>query len=255
MHPLSGFSSGSERLKQQFGCHPEETKKATILGYRDAFSTGAGAMIGLSVFATNQIDFIVGISVFVLVLLALTQPEVLDMETQYSIYKSRHAQPLTHLIHVLFIWPQLFTFMMCVACLSRWAFLLALYYAVYYVVAERSVPGFTAALIVVACHKLAVNCVTWYDDAFSKALIVHAVCWSFQLVGIFLTRRWRMDGVVPWIRENFLQVVVMSPLLVIIELFVTLGFHKDFARRTRSNVSNLLKERKLRSESEGSSCG
>lgn len=219
----------------------------------EAFYTGIGVLIGMSLFATSRSDFVFGGALFVLLLLSLSTPEVLDMEHQYSAYKAQHQSKLNHALHAACVWPRFITFMVMVTAESSWASLITAYYAMYFVISDRSLIGVVAALLVLLSSGLANSLVSHFDDIFLPACYLHCVCWNVQLLShLFLEKRENAQTLAFIVLDNFLQFVLMSPLLVTIESAIALGFRKDFARRASTNIANMRTERKLRSDSESS---
>jgi uncharacterized membrane protein YGL010W len=228
-------------------------KRNTFLQASEAFYTGVGVLIGMSLFATNRSDFVFGGALFVLLLLSLSTPEVLDMEHQYSSYKAQHQSKVNHVLHALCVWPRFITFMVMVSAQSSWASLITAYYAMYFVISDRSLIGVVAALLVLLSSGLAKTVVSLYDEVFLPACYLHCVCWNIQLLShLFFEKRDTARTLAFIVLDNFLQFVLMSPLLVTIECAIGLGFRKDFARRASVNVCNMRTERKLRSDSESS---
>jgi uncharacterized membrane protein YGL010W len=220
-----------------------------LLERKDAVSTLVGTLIGLSLFSSSPIDFFFGGSLFVVLLLLLSTPEVMDVELQYSSYKARHATGVAHALHAAVAWPKLLTMLVFVARFSSWTSLVAGAYAIYYLIAERSLVALGSALGVVLTYSLATRAVAAYGSAaLELALAVHALCWAVQLASFRMNKPLSLSALL----EAFIELVVVSPLLVAVEIAILCGFRKDFARRIQSNVSSIITERKLRSDSESS---
>ncbi len=229
--------------------HNRDRVSGLLLERKDALSTLIGTLIGLSLFSSSPLDFFFGGSLFVVLLLLLSTPEVMDVELQYSSFKARHAGGVAHALHAAVAWPKLLTMLMFVARFSSWTSLVAGAYAIYYLVAERSLVALGSALGVVLTYSLATRAVAAYGStAFELALAVHALCWAVQLASFRMNQPLSLSALL----EAFVELVVVSPLLVAVEIAILCGFRKDFARRIQSNVSSIITERKLRSDSESS---
>lgn len=177
---------------------------------------------------------------FLLLLLSLSTPQVLDMEEQYALYQRHSSGTLNHFVHVLLVWPQLLSCMLVVASVSRWASLLAIYYALYYMLADRSPIGFAAALMVAASYNAATMLAQALADPVMVGVAAHVACWAAQLITHALCEGLHKSlQVATLVKNHFVQVVLMAPLLVMIELSVALGMRNQFAARARERASLL----------------
>mmetsp|Transcript_5877 Transcript_5877/g.12030 ORF Transcript_5877/g.12030 Transcript_5877/m.12030 type:complete len:273 (+) Transcript_5877:491-1309(+) len=242
---MLGMRSERKRSRSTSGLLKEADGSNTVLGTRDAFSTGAGVLIGLSLFARNHSDFLAGSTVLLLLLRALSTPEVLDMETQFSNYRLYVPRSFIRFVHLACVWPLLWTGMWMIASSSRWAFMLTMFYVVFYVLAERSIVGLTSAALVAGVYASSLVVIKQIDNPFETGAWIHVALWALQFVVEVSVEGWvNTFHVLNLMRRHLLQIILMTPLFTTIEIFLALGFRKDFARKVRANVTGMRRELK-----------
>ncbi|GBG31526.1 Hypothetical Protein FCC1311_077502 [Hondaea fermentalgiana] len=234
------------RSRSVSGLLKEADGSNTVLGTRDAFSTGAGVLVGLSLFARNHSEFLAGSTVLLLLLRALSTPEVLDMETQFSNYRLYVPRSMIRVVHLACVWPLLWTGMWMIASASRWALMLTMFYVIFYVLAERSVVGLTSAALVAGVYASSLVVIKHIDSPFEWGAWIHVALWVLQFVVEVSVEGWANTlHVLNLLRGHLLQVILMTPLFTTIEIFLALGFRKDFARRVRTKVAGLRREMEM----------
>jgi len=226
----------------------------SLLESKDASAACLGAILGLFIFSSSPTDFLFGCSLFVVLMLTLSTPEVLDVEMQISLYVSRHKNKMHHLVHALSVWPKFLSGQVVVAHASRWAPLVTAYYVLLFLVSDRSIAGLTCTAIALVSYSWAIAAGSWVEDPLNVAIGVHTWCWAIQgvcAVGFGSHERKKITRVsnVSELREVFVQNVFLSPLMVTSEFLMSVGLMEDLARRVRLNVANYRKERRLHTDS------
>jgi len=201
----------------------------TLIHSRDAVSTGAGAMIGFSLFGSSTADYFAGGAVLTLVILWLSTPKVFDIETQFSYFEAFHQNKYNRFVRLLTVWPHYLTVIVMILGYSHhWAFLLSTIYSIYFVMADTSLVGITAAIGASAVYPLAKVLIDQIPNAWEYALCINALCWTCQLCGDFICeRKLRPVSFSTLFLENYVHTMLMAPLFFVIELSMALGFRKN----------------------------
>jgi len=177
--------------------------------------------------------------------LALT-PKRESLETQFSFYASYHHDFANQIIHIIFVWPILWTALLFMAYtpsvvevtvgsevvpLHPCCAIFALTYIVYYVLLERP-AGIGAAILAFVCWAT----VEWMArnqdyEVFRWSAILHGVCWVSQFLGhgIFEKRA-------PALIDNLAQSFFMAPFFVLLEGLSWCGYRRDMFQRMNVTI-------------------
>ncbi|KAK6117941.1 hypothetical protein DH2020_048304 [Rehmannia glutinosa] len=154
-----------------------------------------------------------------------------DLEKQFAFYGAYHSNPVNILVHMIFVWPIAFTFLVLLYftppifnhtpielwdqsfLVLNYGFLFTVIYALYYVSLDRK-AGSLAALLLFICwvgssvlgHRLG------FSLAWKVVLASQLLCWTGQFVGhgVFEKRA-------PALLDNLAQAFLMAPFFVLLE--------------------------------------
>ncbi|KAK4779925.1 hypothetical protein SAY87_016031 [Trapa incisa] len=183
---------------------------------------------------------------------------LLDLEKHFAFYGAYHSNPINVLIHMLLVWPIVFTTLLIlyftpslfgfhpvefslfgshVILLLNVGFLLTVIYAIFYVCFDVK-AGTLAALLCVACwigssfvaNRLGFS-LTW-----KVVLIAQVLCWTGQFIGhgVFERRA-------PALLDNLAQAFLMAPFFVLLEaLHKFLGYepYPGFHERVQAKIES-----------------
>jgi len=221
-----------------------------LIRVEDALITGTGAFLALVPFGLSLWDFAAASFFIFLGFLSAVTPDVFDTETQYANYLSKHTSRVHNLLSSLICFPQLYSYFLMFASHSHWLTLSASFFSLYYIFADRTIAGFIAVSVTLAFRESTmVYAASHGGDSFTMALMIHLLCWIVQIIGLTSLEA---SGISfsQTVKQNFLQIILISPLMVINDILLYLGFNKGLARRSKSTLSNIKIERKIRSISE-----
>lgn len=168
----------------------------------------------------------------------MAKPGLLDLEKHFAFYGAYHGNPVNVAIHMVFVWPILFTalLLLCyapplfglppielslfghgLALFLNVGCLLALVYAAFYVFLDPR-AGSLAALLCLMCW-LAASFVAGrlgFSLAWKVVLGAQIVCWTGQFIGhgVFEKRA-------PALLDNLVQAFLMAPFFVLLEALQT----------------------------------
>mmetsp|Transcript_7110 Transcript_7110/g.20785 ORF Transcript_7110/g.20785 Transcript_7110/m.20785 type:complete len:207 (-) Transcript_7110:457-1077(-) len=177
----------------------------------------------------------------------LITKDCFDLEKQFTFYASYHNDKVNQIIHFICIWPILWTGMVFFAgtvpimevpeaaadflapATDRgaeldWCFVLAAYYAIYYILLEKNLAGFTGAALVIASWVTA----SWFQKeggalfdmtSWKAALNGHVAAWTLQFLGHGI---WEKRT--PALMDNPSQAFLMAPMFVLLEFFFLFGY-------------------------------
>ncbi|KAF7134833.1 hypothetical protein RHSIM_Rhsim08G0153100 [Rhododendron simsii] len=202
-----------------------------------------------------------------------------DLERQYAFHGAYHSNQVNTWIHMLFIWPIFFTFLVmyyftppifdcpfqsCLGLVPNFGLLFTMTYVVYYVCLDRK-AGSLAAFLCLFCWvsasllakhlgfslawKILISCSTSFALLAEVVLGVQLFCWTTQLIGhvVFEKRS-------PPLAENFAQALLMVPYFVLLEALQSFfgyepypGFNASVKARKDAEIQNLKdnKEKKI----------
>ncbi|ODM95244.1 hypothetical protein Ocin01_11427 [Orchesella cincta] len=184
---------------------------------------------------------------------------ITDLEEQFTFYASYHHAFVNQLIHIVCVWPILWTALVFTQYIpieapistpvhpANIALFTALFYAAVYVVMDKK-AGSLAALLVLIClitsRRFYLTAEISYGvPAWQLAVLIHVVCWIAQFVGHGV-----FEGRAPALLDNVTQAFVMAPFFVLLEVLFHLGYRKDMQVKLWKNVEKelaRLKQKKI----------
>ncbi|KAH6797323.1 ER membrane protein [Perilla frutescens var. hirtella] len=154
-----------------------------------------------------------------------------DLEEQFSFYGAYHSNPINIAVHMIFVWPIVFTALLLLNFIPpffsqspielwdesflviNYGFLFTVIYALYYVSLDRK-AGSLAAFLCFLCwagssalgHRLG------FSLSWKVALASQLLCWTGQFIGhgVFEKRA-------PALLDNLAQAFLMAPFFVLLE--------------------------------------
>ncbi|MFS7939554.1 putative 2-hydroxy-palmitic acid dioxygenase Mpo1 [Helianthus anomalus] len=177
-----------------------------------------------------------------------------DLEKHFSFYGAYHSNPVNIFIHMLFVWPILFTSLVILYftptlvhvslpnnLVLNYGFLFTVIYAGFYVCLDVK-AGSLAGLLCFVCwvfgsflaHHLG------FSLAWKVVLAAHLFCWTGQFIGhgVFEKRA-------PALLDNLTQAFLMAPFFVLLEaLQMAFGYepYPGFHARVKAKVDANIKE-------------
>lgn len=141
-----------------------------------------------------------------------------DLEKHFAFYGAYHSNPVNIFIHMLFVWPILFTFLMLfyyvpMFFLPNFGLFMTLVYGMFYVGFDKK-AGFLAALLCFLCWvgASALASHLGFSLAWKVVLASQLFCWTAQFIGhgVFEKRA-------PALLDNLAQAFLMAPFFVLLE--------------------------------------
>lgn len=185
--------------------------------------------------------------------------DLFDLEKNFAFYGAYHSNPVNIFIHMLFVWPILFTTLVilyftpalfnlsqiigCGHCILvlNWGFLFTVIYVGFYVSLDKKSGSF-AALLCVACWILSSSLANHlgFSLAWKVVLASQLFCWTGQFIGhgVFEKRA-------PALLDNLAQAFIMAPFFVVLEaLQMSIGYepYPGFHERVQKRVEADIKE-------------
>jgi len=189
---------------------------------------------------------------------------ITDLEEQFTFYASYHHNTFNKIIHILCVWPILWSALVLLeyapivapeslnAITASWhplnlAFLSAAFYSVVYIIMDKK-AGSLAAIMVFAClitgQKFYFTAETSYGyPAWVLAVALHVLCWISQFIG-----HGAFEGRAPALLDNLIQALVMAPLFVLLEVLFMFGYRKDFQKKMWKRVEQEIAKHKGQSK-------
>ncbi|KAH7570075.1 hypothetical protein ACOSP7_018002 [Xanthoceras sorbifolium] len=184
-----------------------------------------------------------------------------DLEKHFAFYGAYHKNPVNVVIHMLFVWPILFTVLLIlyftpslfnlprvefsllgcdVVLVFNIGFLFTLIYSVFYVCFDVK-AGSLAALLCLFCWVASSFVANWlgFQLAWKVVLVTQLLCWTGQFIGhgVFEKRA-------PALLDNLAQAVLMAPFFVLLEALQTFfgyepypGFHEIVQAKIEAEVN------------------
>jgi len=179
-----------------------------------------------------------------------------DLEKHFAFYGAYHSNPVNIFIHMLFVWPLLFTALVlfyftpsvyhfncpfqCSHGLEfNFGFFFALMYALFYVCLDKK-AGFLGAFLCLFCW-FGSNFLARYlgfSLAWKVVLAAQLFCWTGQFIGhgVFEKRA-------PALFNNLAQAFLMAPFFVLLEALHTIfgyepypGFHATVKAKVDAEI-------------------
>ena len=175
------------------------------------------------------------------------------LEEQYAFYASYHGNTLNILVHVVCVWPILWTAQMMLALVAlpdsglmasylppsvlayagpNGALIGTLIYVVYYLILDPK-AGVLAAGLVVAGNAAANVVAAQYpsEDILKVAAMVHVGCWVAQIAAHKV-----FEGRAPALLDNLAQAFLMAPYFVLLEIIMHIGYEPSPGFLKRANA-------------------
>eukprot|EP00697_Spironema_sp_BW2_P014738 gnl/Spiro4/527_TR290_c0_g1_i1.p1 gnl/Spiro4/527_TR290_c0_g1~~gnl/Spiro4/527_TR290_c0_g1_i1.p1 ORF type:complete len:237 (-),score=49.00 gnl/Spiro4/527_TR290_c0_g1_i1:130-786(-) len=173
--------------------------------------------------------------VFLLVVSLLT-PSLLDLKKQFVFYASYHNQKINQIIHLICIWPILWTFfvflgysgVLCKCDIATathgllvrldWSAVWAVMYALYYAL-MAPIFGISSLAVFAAYVSASHFAFSYHEVAWKIALAIHVTAWLLQFLG-----HYAFEGRAPALLDNPAQAFLMAPLFVLLEVAFSVGY-------------------------------
>ncbi|KAL2516074.1 hypothetical protein Fot_30045 [Forsythia ovata] len=190
---------------------------------------------------------------------------LLDLEKHFAFYGAYHSNPINILIHMLFVWPIVFTALVLlyftpplfnkspiVVCdhsilVLNFGFLLTVIYALFYICLDKK-AGSLAALLCFFCWVAGSSLAQRleYSLAWKVVLASQLICWTGQFIGhgVFEKRA-------PALLDNLAQAFLMAPFFVLLEALQSLfGYepYPGFHARVKATIDAEIKVWKEKKE-------
>ena len=180
--------------------------------------------------------------------------QVTNLEDNFVFYCSYHHNFINKLIHVLCVWPIVWTHIAMFTYATRlislpvilpyqpsslaWAATLStLGWVTYWLVLDKK-SGWLAAMLVVACLFSAQYFTESFGDrGYVIASWIHLACWIMQFVGHGI-----FEGRSPSLLDNLAQSFLMAPYFCFLEVCFWLGFRTDFREKTTPIILRRIRE-------------
>ncbi|GBG63155.1 hypothetical protein CBR_g36924 [Chara braunii] len=184
-----------------------------------------------------------------------------DLEEQFGFYGAYHTHPMNLVIHVIFVWPLLFSILVFCAysppfvstpplpfcpfsgteqyVIFNLAFVLALLYATCYLLLDKK-GGWVALLLLIGCWLGANGFVSALGRnlAWKVALAIQIIGWASQFFGHFA-----FEGRRPALFDNLVQALLTAPYFVLLEVMQKFfgyepnpGFHQRMQLKIKQNI-------------------
>ncbi|XP_014494850.1 uncharacterized endoplasmic reticulum membrane protein C16E8.02 [Vigna radiata var. radiata] len=179
----------------------------------------------------------------------------LDLEKHFAFYGAYHSNPINVGIHILFVWPILFTAQIILyftpsllslgflppVLVLNWGFFATVFYALFYMALDTKAGSFTAFLTFfcwVASSFVANN--LGYSLAWKVVLAAQLFCWTGQFIGhgVFEKRA-------PALLDNLTQAFLMAPYFVVLEILQSnFGYepYPGFKSRVKARIDSDIKQ-------------
>jgi len=155
--------------------------------------------------------------------------ELFDLEKHYAFYGAYHSNPVNNFVHMIFVWPIFFTYLMLLhftpaffefpigfrlGLVPNLGLLVASIYALFYVFMDKK-AGPLAAILFLACWVSASLVAKHLEFALAWKVVLAAqlFCWTGLVIGhgVFEKRA-------PALPENLTQTILMEPFYVLLEV-------------------------------------
>ncbi|NP_001236237.1 2-hydroxy-palmitic acid dioxygenase mpo1-like [Glycine max] len=179
---------------------------------------------------------------------------LLDLEKHFVFYGAYHNNAFNVAIHMLFVWPILFTGQMILyftpplltlgflpsVLLLNWGFFSTLFYALFYVALDYK-AGSLAAFLTFFCWVASsfVSSSLGFSLAWKVVLAAQLFCWTGQFIGhgVFGKRA-------PALLDNLAQAFLMAPFFVLLEVLQFVGYepYPGFKTRVKARIDADIKQ-------------
>ena len=174
--------------------------------------------------------------------------------SNYEFYAKYHHDPINKIIHVIFVWPILATFLYLFAMTGPlftingqdnifniefdYAFIIASIYILFYMTIEQpGLCGVFSAFLVGFFLKIANDYQGFYT--WQTITTLNISCWVAQFIGHGI-----FEGRSPALVDNLLQAFLFAPLFVMLELWFMIGYKSGLEAKVSQNVETILANEK-----------
>ncbi|KEH33299.1 2-hydroxy-palmitic acid dioxygenase mpo1 [Medicago truncatula] len=183
---------------------------------------------------------------------------LLDLEKHFAFYGSYHSNPKNIIIHILFVWPILFTALVhlyftpplfhCYVLnfinpilIFNLGFVFAVVYGLFYAALDIKAGSF-AAVLTFLCWVGAsfVAKSIGYELAWKVVLATQLFCWAGQIFGHYV-----FEKRAPALLDNIAQAFLMAPFFVVLEILQSsIGYepYPGFQRKVQARIDANIKE-------------
>jgi uncharacterized membrane protein YGL010W len=184
------------------------------------------------------------------------------LEDSLTFYASYHHNLLNKIIHILCVWPILWTAQVFFFYLNvpeslqsffpkgvdaNWSLLLSLGYALFYFFIEQpGIAGPIASALVMGGYYFTKDLYHQDPESLWKtALAIHVICWVAQIGAhkVFEKRS-------PALLDNILGAFVMAPLFVVLEVMFMLGYKPEVNKAVEvaavKNIAEFRRSQKVK---------
>ncbi|XP_061367433.1 2-hydroxy-palmitic acid dioxygenase MPO1 isoform X1 [Gastrolobium bilobum] len=184
---------------------------------------------------------------------------LLDLEKHFGFYGAYHSNPINVAIHIIFVWPILFTalillyftpplfsptqlgFIIHPVLVFNLGFFFTVFYALFYAALDTK-AGSLAALLTFLCWVGAsfVANNLGFALAWKVVLAAQLICWTGQFIGhgVFEKRA-------PALLDNLVQAFLMAPFFVLLEVLQSsVGYepYPGFQTRVKARIEADIKQ-------------
>ncbi|KEH33297.1 hypothetical protein MtrunA17_Chr3g0091931 [Medicago truncatula] len=185
---------------------------------------------------------------------------LLDLEKHFAFYGSYHSNPTNIIIHILFVWPILFTSLIFLyftpplfspsqtvlnfthpVLIFNLGFVFAVFYGLFYAALDIKAGSFTAVLTFLSWvgASFVANSIG-YELAWKVVLAAQLFCWTGQFIGhgVFEKRA-------PALLDNLAQAFLMAPFFVVLEILQSsIGYepYPGFQKKVQARIDANIKE-------------
>ncbi|KAF9625168.1 hypothetical protein IFM89_020035 [Coptis chinensis] len=185
----------------------------------------------------------------------MTKTGLFDLEKHFAFYGAYHSNPINIFIHMLFVWPILFTTLVLLYftpslfplpqiggnLVFNLGFIFTLVYSLFYIALDVKAGSLAAALCFLSWvgGSLLANHLG-YSLAWKVVLAAQVFCWIGQFIGhgVFEKRA-------PALLDNLTQAFVMAPFFVLLEalqMFCGYEPYPGFHARVKAKIDSEIKE-------------
>lgn len=185
------------------------------------------------------------------------------LDEAFAFYLSYHSNHVNQLIHIVCVWPILFTAQILlqytpsftsIPLVQSYApvlttipialnlnVLFTLKYASYYAIIEQpGVAGIIASMLVIMGYFFSTYILKIYENVWQLALFIHIFCWAAQIYGHKVHEKRQ-----PAFMDNIQQALVVAPLFVLMEVMCDgFGYKAEFKKKMQAIADKNIKEYK-----------
>jgi 2-hydroxy fatty acid dioxygenase len=176
------------------------------------------------------------------------------LESSFAFYASYHNNGINQLIHIICVWPILWSAQIFLAYTPVIAtlpsplsaagapinvnsgFIVSSFYIVYYLLIEQP-AGIIAAALVYGGFFMSNELKAADPEVWKVALVVHIGCWIAQFLGHGV-----FEGRSPALFDNLFQALIMAPLFVLMEVLFRFGYKREFLAKVQVIVDKNIQK-------------